>query len=119
MGAGAFLGGLIGEDAGLFGIAYGVATYGTRENNINLGVGFGFFDGDWAEIPVFGLSGMFEVSSRTTLMFESFLISDVFLIAAGGRTNLGKISLDYGLVKLPYDAGIPFFPILGFVIPFY
>jgi len=119
MGAGAFLGGVIGEDAGLFGIAYGVATYGTRENNVNLGVGFGFFDGDWADTPVFGLSGMFEVSRRTTLMFESFLITDVFLMAAGGRTNLGKISLDYGLVKIPEDGGIPFFPILGFVIPFY
>lgn len=115
LGAGALLGTIIGEGAGVAGIAYGLATYGSRERNINLGVGYGFVDGETTESAIINLSGMTNVSRRTTLMFESYLISDVFLVAAGGRTNLGKVSLDYGL----FTAFEGFaFPLLGLVIPF-
>jgi hypothetical protein len=115
LGAGALLGTIIGEDAGVAGIAYGLATYGSRESNINLGVGYGFIDGETTESAIINLSGMTNVSRRTTLMFESYLIYDVFIVAAGGRTNLGKVSLDYGL----FTAFEGFaFPLLGLVIPF-
>ncbi len=56
------------------GVLYGVATYGTRDDNISAGVGFGFLDGDLSARPAFSLSGMTRTSRRMGLVSENYFI---------------------------------------------
>ena len=125
LGAGALVGTVLGEDTGgAFGIAYGTLTLGTRDNNFNLGLGYGFSDGGWAKAPTITISGMARVSRRGYFLTENYLIStgDEFfaLVSIGGRRVGKKLSLDFGGV-LPLSKDIGAFiaiPWLGIVVPF-
>ena len=50
--------GAILSEGGLAGVLYGVATFGSRDRNLTLGVGFGFSENGWADTPTFSLGGM-------------------------------------------------------------
>ncbi len=67
------LGGII-IGSGGFGIAYGITTYGTNEHNITLGAGYGFFDNESMERPIFNLNGMTRVSKKIALVTENWSI---------------------------------------------
>ena len=124
VGGGALLGGVIAEDGGFFGIPYGIATFGSRDRNLTLGLGYGFAGGEWAPAPTVTLSGITRISRRSYLMTENLIPSigeDVGgIISFGGRTVWTGISLDYGLI-IPVGAGIDSFvaiPLIGLVVPF-
>ncbi len=120
--AGAIGGYIIGEEVGL-GILYGLATYGSPNANVTVGMGYGFADGNWAQSPMINFNGMFRVSSRGYIITENFIIPDngdtAVLISFGGRSIIKKAALDYGLfvpfVDGSVDVAIPW---LGFTIPF-
>ncbi|MCB0640840.1 MAG: hypothetical protein KDC44_04335, partial [Phaeodactylibacter sp.] len=57
-GVGVLGGAIIGEGSTTFGIAYATTTFGNRNKNVNLGFGWAFADGEWAERPTFSLAGM-------------------------------------------------------------
>jgi hypothetical protein len=118
LGAGAFVGTVFGEElSGVFGIAYGTATFGSRDRNLSLGLGYGFADGGWASVPAINLSGMYRITKRSYLMGEGYLIESTGLMLLGGRSVWSKISLDYGLL-LPLNAGdFVAIPWLGLVLP--
>ncbi len=123
IGAGALLGVVVGEEDATFGIPYGILTFGGRDLNLSLGLGYGFAGGDWSSSPALTLSGMFRISPRSYLLTENLFIpgsGDSFAILSfGGRTVWTSISLDYGLV-LPVgeDVGFVGIPWLGLVVPF-
>ncbi|MBN2636242.1 MAG: hypothetical protein JXR61_08225 [Prolixibacteraceae bacterium] len=124
VGGGAIIGTVLGEDVGGFGIVYGVSTFGSRDNNVTLGLGYGFADGEFAKSPLINLSGLFRISSRGYFITENYYlgVSDFGggIISVGGRWIIKKASLDF-LLAIPYssdmDAFIAF-PIIGFSIPF-
>ncbi|MDB4728341.1 hypothetical protein OAF63_06080, partial [Saprospiraceae bacterium] len=55
-------------------IAYGVATYGSRDNNFTIGMGYGNIEGEWAEAPIFTFSGMVRLSKKFGLVTENWVI---------------------------------------------
>jgi len=123
VGGGIFLGSIIGEGVG-FGVAYGVATIGNRDKNINLGMGYFFADGEWANRPTFTISTMLRTGKKGYFISENYFINtpeETFgIILVGGRTIWPRLSLDYGLI-VPINMGLDTFiaiPWLGFVIPF-
>jgi hypothetical protein len=125
VGAGALLGGILGEDTGgPFGIAYGTATFGTRDQNLSLGLGYGFAGGEWANVPTVNISAMIRTGKRGYFLTENYLIDTgddlLVLLMAGGRTVWSKVSLDYGaLLPLGSDVGsFVAIPWLGISIPF-
>ena len=123
LGAGAIVGTVIGESSSGFGILYGLGTVGNRNNNLTLGLGYGFAGGQGTSSPIVTLSGMLRVGPRGYLLTENYYFStadgSVFLLMFGGRTVTRKIGFDYGLV-IPAGADMDTFvavPWLGFTVP--
>ena len=125
IGLGALVGTVLGEQGTTFGIAYGVTTFGSRDKNLSVGLGYGFSDGGWATTPTFSLSGMFRAGRRQYFVSENYLINtgdEIFgLLSFGGRTVWSRISLDYGAIMPVYDyydgGFVPLVPWAGITIP--
>jgi hypothetical protein len=123
IGAGAIAGTILGEEETGFGILYGLSTFGTPDNNVTVGMGYGFAAGEWASSPMININGMFRVSSRGYFITENYYINaggeNVVLITLGGRSIIKKAALDYGLVIPIADIGqFVAIPWLGFTVPF-
>ena len=120
---GAIVGAVLGEYETGFGLLYGLSTFGTPDNNVSLGLGYGFSGEDgWASSPTINLSGMFRLGSRAYFLTENYFFSfeddPFFITSVGGRWIIKKAALDFGLF-LPLNAGeFIAFPWLGFTIPF-
>ncbi|MBG8556210.1 hypothetical protein [Hymenobacter guriensis] len=78
------------------GVLYGLATYGSADNNLTLGLGYGF-SGEaggtqgFGKSPVAVLSGATRVSKRLSLMSENYLITS----GSGGLGGLYGIRLNW------------------------
>jgi len=108
---------------GGFGVGYGLVTYGNPEHNATLGLGFGFFDGEFSGDPVITLSAMTRLSRRVSLVTENwFFPADVYrgVISYGIRFFGETISVDLALVNNEdfsevFPIGIPY---VDFVVKF-
>ncbi len=123
LGAGALIGTVLGESGTSFGIVYGISTFGSPNNNVSFGLGYGFAGGEWASSPLININGMFRLSSRGYFITENYYISgggeNVVLISLGGRWIIKKAALDFGLFIPVADIGsFVAVPWLGFTIPF-
>lgn len=91
-----------GESWGGAGMVYGMNTWGSRDHQLTLGMGYGFADGrGWANYPTFMLSTIQRNRRRWAFISENYVIaagnsSPVVIISAGAR-YLGKIvTVDFG-----------------------
>ena len=122
IGIGAFLGTVLGEKTGMFGLVYGTTTFGTRDQNISLGLAYGFDQGEWMNVPVFNFSGMIRYSPKSYFITEDYVISAggdmIFLLSVGGRSIIRNIGIDYSL-WIPCGSGSEFvaIPFLGVTVP--
>lgn len=126
IGAGALVGTVIGGGEtfnGSAGLLYGLSTFGSRDKNMTIGLGYGFAEGEIASTPVLTVSGMLRTGPRGYLLTENYLIRSgdqtVGLLMVGGRRIIQKAGLDFGLV-IPTGTGESFIalPWLGLTIPF-
>jgi len=67
--------GLNGGDGASGGIGYGLATYGTADTNVTLGLGYGFAGGDIGRSPVGVVGANVRLSRLFTLVNETYLAS--------------------------------------------
>lgn len=124
IGGGALIGTILGESgSGFFGIAYGVTTFGSRDKNFNIGLGYGFADGKWARTPTVTISGMLRTGKKGYLITENYYIdaggTSAGLISLGGRTVWRDVALDYGGVIPVGDIGtLVVIPWLGITVSF-
>jgi hypothetical protein len=124
LGGGAILGTILGESESGFGIVYGLTTYGSRDNNMTLGVGYGFAGGEWAQRPLINLNGMARLSNRMYFLSENYYMrvddENLMIFSLGGRWIIKKAAVDFGLF-IPAGSEVDEFvalPWLGFTIPF-
>lgn len=123
LGAGVLAGSVLGESNAGFGIFYGLATVGSRDKNLSMGIGYGFSGGSISQAPMINLSGMYRVGSRSYLLTENYFFAgdteNALIIMVGARQIIKNAGLDYGLV-IPAGGGIGSFvaiPWLGITIP--
>jgi hypothetical protein len=58
------------------GIFYGAATYGSADNNVTVGLGYGFFEGNIGSTPIVQVGGQKRISRRISLISENYIIAD-------------------------------------------
>jgi hypothetical protein len=87
------------------GIAYGVGTFGTPDNALTVGLGFGFSGDDFSSQPVAMIGGEARTSRRIKLVTENyFLPGETGLVFSGGLRFLGeRFSADVGLAGYAGD----------------
>jgi hypothetical protein len=123
MGTGAFVGTVLGEETGWFGLLYGTTTVGSRDRNISLGMAYGFSQDRWMQRPIWNLSSMIRISPKGYLISENYVIpgenTTVVIVSLGGRSIIGSIGLDYSL-WIPFTGEMDSFvaiPFLGITVP--
>ena len=124
IGAGALAGTVIGEQNTGFGILYGITTFGSKDKNINIGLGWAYAGGQMAKNPTINISGMFRTGPKGYFITENYFIgtTDNFMVlmSVGGRRIIKNVGLDFGAF-IPLGADIGSFvaiPWLGFTVPF-
>lgn len=122
MGVGGLLGGVIGEPDTGFGILYGMMTFGSRDRNLTVGLGYGYAGGTLANHPAISISGLIRTGARGYFITENYYLASadgsILLLSFGGRRIIKKTGLDFGLF-IPSDAGsFLAIPWLGFTVPF-
>lgn len=101
-GAGSILLTVLGdEDAGTgVGLVYGTNTFGTRDKQLTLGVGFGYStDGGFSNYPVFNVGGLIRTGKNWAFITENyfFTFEEFGAVISGGARYMGKrMALDFG-----------------------
>lgn len=122
IGAGALIGGVIGEDTeGAGGLFYGNTTIGNRDKNITFGLGYGFGGGEIASTPLVNISGLYRSGRTFQWLAEVYFLPGIegsgFGIF-GARWAPESFALDFGLARPLSDVGFIGIPWLGITIPF-
>lgn len=125
LGVNALIATIAGGDAnGVAGFVTFTGTLGNRNNNLSLGLGYGFIDDNWARSPLVSISGMIRTGQRHFLLTENYFVSGVdefnLMSFIGGRFDFRALALDYGLL-IPMFEGLEIsiaIPWLGVAIPF-
>jgi len=124
LGAGALMGTVIGEENTGFGILYGLTTFGSKDKNLNIGLGWGFADGEMARNPTVNISGMIRTGAKGYFITENYFIGTpdefVVMMMLGGRRIIKHTGLDFGaVIPIAEDMdGFVAIPWLGLTIPF-
>lgn len=120
---GAVFGGILwgGENAGV-GLVYGSSTIGNRDHNATLGIGYGYAQDRFSDVPVINVSGMTRIGRTTYLISENyFFAGDVNIVSLGIRWAPRNFAVDFALFRpLSGEAEGDFIgaPWLGVTIPF-
>jgi hypothetical protein len=124
LGVGAIVGTILGETTDAAGLVFGTTTFGSRDHNLSLGLGYGFIGKNWANTPLFDISGMTRISPKTYLLSENYFIvvnNEGFgMLSFGARSLIKRVGLDYGAF-IPFGSGLNeliAIPWLGVTIPF-
>jgi hypothetical protein len=98
-----------------FGILYSVMTYGSLDDNVTAGIGWGYVGSRLARTPAVLLGGAARVSRRMALVTENYIVSsssETDAVLGYGVRFLGeKLSVDLALLnsgKSPVFPGVPF-----------
>lgn len=100
VGAGSVNGFILGWSGSGFGIFYGQATVGSRDNHFTIGMGSGYLDSEWQELPAFILSGQIRPFRRAAFVSENYITADMAIYSAGVRQVIRRVNLDYAVVVI-------------------
>ena len=103
------------------GINYGVGTFGTPDNSLTVGLGFGFEGDDFSNQPVAMIGGETRASRRIKLITENyFLPGETGLLVSAGLRIIGeRFSTDLALAGAGGDGDfLCCFPLVSFSYAF-
>ncbi|MBT8338314.1 MAG: hypothetical protein KJO11_17130, partial [Gemmatimonadetes bacterium] len=109
------------SDGEVGGVAYGIATLGTRDVALHLGAGLGFAGDDLQSEPVAMIGGEARVSPRVKLLTENYLIpdDDSDLVFSFGLRLIGeRLSTDIGVAGVAGDDSGCCLPLINFSYAF-
>jgi hypothetical protein len=105
---------------------YGVNTFGSRDRNVSLGIGFGIVDGEFSSRPTVTISGNLRLSERFALTTENWILPNsdgIIVLSFGGRIIGNNVTWDISFIGATDvegggDFGISPLPLVGLVAPF-
>jgi hypothetical protein len=118
---GAIAGSIVGEDdVPIFGLIYGLGTFGNPFRAITLGIAYGFADDELADQPVFMLGGELQIFEQTKLITENYILpeNEGVVISGGVRFFGERMTFDLSLFTHSDaldEGGFPFLPFLSIV----
>ena len=124
IGAGGLVGTVIGEENTGFGILYGITTFGSKDKNLNVGLGWAFAGGEMANRPTVNVGAMIRTGPKGYFITENYFIGTpdefVVMMMVGGRRIIKRTGLDFGaVIPIAEDmGGFIAVPWLGLTIPF-
>ncbi len=89
------------------GLLYGALTSGSADNNVTVGLGYGFAGGDIGSTPALLLGGQRRVSRKVSLLTENYLVAT----SDGGIFGLYGLKLNWRRTNLGLAAG--YFALFG------
>ncbi len=116
--AGGLFGTTFGEDAN-YGVVYFSNTLGSRRNNVSFGMSWGYVEDGYADYPIFNIGFQIKVRPKAYIIADSYISSqryDGAFVSFGGRSRVGKVFIDYGVLFPTVDETV-FVPLLGIKIP--
>jgi hypothetical protein len=124
VGAGALIGGILStSESWGGGIGFSSVTFGNKDKNMSLGLGWGFSGDGFASLPVFSFNFMVRTSPKGYLISENIYINidgeSLTLISLGGRRMISRVGLDFALI-LPITSDFDdliVLPFLGITVP--
>ena len=111
-------------EGGTAGIAYGVGTWGSRDNAVTAGAGWAFWAGGGesgaSKDPLMMLGGEARIGQRTKLISENYFVlgESIGVISGGIRFWDGRLSADAGLAGLVGVEAACCLPVVNFVYSF-
>lgn len=110
------------EEGDSFGSLYGVGTYGSRDDNISLGINVGFGSGEVSKEPIVMVGIQQRMSRRTSFVSENWFVprNGEGVLSLGIRFFNETLAADLGFWR-PFKAeweGFPFIPYVDFVVMF-
>lgn len=114
----------IDDDVGspLVGGIYGVGTYGSLDNNLTLGIGYGFADGELADKPILIVGAQTRLSQRISFVSENWILPGVDaedpFVSYGLRFFGEKLSVDLAFINSLTSGIFPGVPYVDFVFNF-
>lgn len=127
IGLGALYMTIVSEATSGIGILYGVSTFGPKDKNLTLGMGWGYAaEGGFASHPTISISYIRRSKPQWAFLTENYLISTgneaVTILSAGARHIGRKVTIDFGgvtFLSLSGDQDVfPLIPWLSINIPF-
>ena len=110
------------EDDPEFGVLFLMGTIGEPDKNLTAGLGYGFYDGDWADQPSIIFGGEYRLSRRLSFVTENWLLpggDDDLLFSYGFRLMGEKTAVDLAFFNVAdEDIMFPGVPYLDFVFNF-
>ncbi|MCS7035251.1 MAG: hypothetical protein RMJ33_02575 [Saprospiraceae bacterium] len=102
----------------------GLLTIGNRTNNLTLGGGFSWRQGQWSQRPFFSVSGTAQVSKRFGFIAENHSLVvyryKSYYGAFGGRIYGRRVNLDLAVMVVVEANSEPYlFPLIGLGVNFY
>lgn len=98
------------------GMLYGVGTWGSLDNSVTAGLGYGFADGDLASSPALLLGAEARAAPRVSLVTENYIIPGGTMLLGGGLRFMGRgLSVDLALFAATGEESGCCLPFLGFV----
>jgi len=110
-----------------FGITYGVATFGSKDKNLSVGLGFPFSNSGFSKTPAISISGISRIARKWSVLTENYIFPGEETVIVGSvlfRYMTQKFAWDFGLARplsfsdvsdLGYLVGIP---VIGATIKF-
>ncbi len=102
------------------GSLYGISTYGNKNHNITVGIGFTYVDASLSDTPVFQLGGMTRLGKHFMIVTDNVLAGDSYNTYVVGTWTIRyitqKTSIDIGIATAYLSGGAG--PVLGASIRF-
>jgi hypothetical protein len=105
------------------GVIYGVGTYGSEDNSLTMGLGWGFSGGDVANKPIVILGGEIRLTHSIKLISENWIPpwTDIIIYSFGLRFHGENLAADLGFIRTSAGmetSGFPYIPWIGFTYNF-
>lgn len=124
-GAGSLILGILGESDEVVGIVYGSNTFGVRDKQFTLGLGWGYStEGGFSNSPTINASGLIRTGKNWAFLTENYLFTAQDFTAgiiSGGARYMGKrFAIDFGGILPITDEldGFYIIPWLSISVPF-